>query len=222
MTNNTQQQFLQAMGIPIWVERSPAQTEHLPTQNNQIWTELKQRVANCQACQLHCTRTQTVFGVGNHNANLLLIGEAPGAQEDLKGEPFVGRAGQLLDNILSAIGFSREQIYIANILKCRPPSNRDPAPDEVNQCTPFLLQQIELLQPKLIVSLGRISAHYLLNTTTSIAQLRGRVFNYGAQQTPLLVTYHPAYLLRNPIDKRKAWEDWQKIWNYLHEHNAIN
>ncbi len=217
MLSTTQQKTLNAMGIPIWVERH--QHIEFDAQNNAgIWAQLEKKVAACQACPLHSTRKQTVFGVGNKNAELLLIGEAPGAQEDLQGEPFVGRAGQLLDNILAAIGFERSQIYIANILKCRPPQNRDPAPDEVNQCTPFLLQQIDLIQPKLIVALGRISAHYLLNTTTTIAQLRGKIFNYSTNQTPLMVTYHPAYLLRNPLDKRKAWEDWQRVFQYLQQH----
>jgi len=172
---------------------------------------LRQQVANCTTCALHQTRTQTVFGVGNENANLMIIGEAPGFYEDQKGEPFVGRAGQLLTAMIKAIGFTRDDVYIANILKCRPPENRDPLANEVASCTPFLQQQINLVQPKLLLAVGRIAAHYLLNTKTSLESLRGKLHSYGDKQTPLIVTYHPAYLLRNPVDKRKAYVDLQFV-----------
>lgn len=175
------------------------------------WEELQLAVNACTACPLYKTRTKSVFGVGSKTADLVIVGEAPGANEDQQGEPFVGRAGQLLNAMLQAIGLQRDQIYIANILKSRPPNNRDPKPEEVAACTPFLLRQLTLLQPKLILAVGRIAAHYLLDTNTAMASLRGREFNYGATATPLLVTYHPAYLLRSPREKVKAWQDMQLV-----------
>jgi DNA polymerase len=166
---------------------------------------LAKTVSVCTRCALHQSRTQTVFGVGAPHAKLLFIGEAPGADEDAKGEPFVGRAGQLLNKIIVAMGMKREEVYIANVLKCRPPGNRNPEPDEVAKCSPHLLRQIDLVQPKLIVALGRFAAQTLLNTDASIASLRGKVYRYAGR--PLIVTYHPAYLLRNLPDKAKAWAD---------------
>jgi DNA polymerase len=171
------------------------------------WSELRARVAACTACELHRSRTQTVFGVGNQKAEWLIIGEAPGADEDRQGEPFVGRAGQLLNSMLRAIGLAREQVYIANILKCRPPGNRDPKPEEAECCTPFLHRQIALLKPKIILVVGRIAAQNLLDTEVPLARLRGQVHRYGPLATPMVVTYHPAYLLRSPGEKRKAWVD---------------
>jgi DNA polymerase len=170
------------------------------------WDALQQRVTACVACGLHATRTQTVFGVGNRQANWMVIGEAPGADEDAQGEPFVGRAGKLLNEMLRAIGLPREQVYIANILKCRPPNNRDPLPAEVEQCEPFLKEQVALIQPRIILAVGRIAAQNLLKTDTPIGRLRGRRFEYG-DGIPVVVTYHPAYLLRSPTEKRKAWGD---------------
>jgi uracil-DNA glycosylase family 4 len=170
------------------------------------WIPLKAAVSGCMKCGLHKTRTQTVFGVGDENADWMLIGEAPGAEEDRLGDPFVGQAGKLLDNMLAAINLSRRKnVYIANVLKCRPPANRNPTPEEVAQCSPHLLQQIELIKPKLIVAMGRFAAQTLLETGASIASLRGRVHRYAG--VPLIVTYHPAYLLRTLEDKAKAWED---------------
>ena len=167
---------------------------------------MKAAVSGCVKCGLHKTRTQTVFGVGDENADWMLIGEAPGAEEDRLGDPFVGQAGKLLDNMLAAINLSRRKnVYIANVLKCRPPGNRNPTPEEVTQCSPHLLQQIELIQPKLILAMGRFAAQTLLETGASIASLRGRVHRYAG--VPLIVTYHPAYLLRTLEDKSKAWED---------------
>jgi DNA polymerase len=154
---------------------------------------------------LHESRTQTVFGVGNQNADWLIIGEAPGAEEDRRGEPFVGRAGKLLDEMLRAAGQSREQVFIANVLKCRPPNNRDPAADEAAACRSYLERQIELLKPKIILAVGRIAAQQLLHTDTPVGRLRGRVHHLG--DIPLVVTYHPAYLLRSPTQKRKSWQD---------------
>lgn len=169
--------------------------------------ELKQIVASCTLCDLHRTRTQTVFGVGHPAADWLIIGEAPGADEDRKGEPFVGRAGQLLTNMLRAIGLAREEVFIANILKCRPPNNRDPQHYEVASCRPYLRQQIEFIQPKIILALGRIAAQSLLKTDTPIGRMRGKRYTYEDTQIPVVATYHPAYLLRSPQQKRKAWED---------------
>lgn len=170
------------------------------------WPELKTAVKACEACGLRKTCTQTVFGVGDEQADWLLVGEAPGAEEDARGEPFVGQAGRLLDNMLAAIGLKRgEGVYICNVLKCRPPGNRNPEPYEVAQCAPHLLRQLELIKPKLILAMGRFAVQALLGTEASIASLRGRLHRY--QGVPLVVTYHPAYLLRNLPDKAKAWED---------------
>lgn len=170
------------------------------------WEALRECVANCQSCSLAETRTQTVFGVGDQHADWLLVGEAPGAEEDKRGEPFVGQAGKLLDNMLAAIQLKRgENVYIANVLKCRPPENRDPHGEEVVKCDPFLKRQVELIQPRLIVAMGRFAAQSVLNTDASIGSLRGKLHDYHG--VPVIVTYHPAYLLRNLPDKAKAWED---------------
>jgi DNA polymerase len=173
------------------------------------WVELRAAVAACTRCPLSATRTQTVFGVGSLEAQWLIVGEAPGAEEDRQGEPFVGRAGQLLNAMLRAIGLEREQVFIANVLKCRPPQNRDPAPLEAAQCLPYLERQIALLKPRIMLAVGRISAQNLLKTDVSLGRLRGQVHHFGASRVPLVVTYHPAYLLRAPAEKRKAWEDLQ-------------
>jgi uracil-DNA glycosylase family 4 len=170
------------------------------------WHALKEAVAQCRDCPLHARRNNTVFGVGDENADWMFIGEGPGAEEDAQGEPFVGQAGKLLDNMLGAIDLERgKNVYIANVVKCRPPGNRNPEPDEALKCEPYLQRQIELIKPKLIVALGRVAALNLLAREASIASLRGKVLNYKG--TPLIVTYHPAYLLRNLADKAKAWED---------------
>lgn len=170
------------------------------------WPSLKAAVAECSACSLCNSRRNTVFGVGDERASWLIVGEAPGQEEDAQGEPFVGQAGRLLDNMLAAIGLKRgEDVYIANVLKCRPPGNRNPAPEEVAQCSAHLRRQVELIQPKLIVAMGRFAAQTLLESDASISTLRGRSFSY--QGVPLIVTYHPAYLLRTLNDKAKAWED---------------
>ena len=170
------------------------------------WPRLKQTVATCTLCPLHGKRTQAVFGVGDEQADWLFVGEGPGADEDIKGEPFVGQAGKLLDNMLASISLRRgEKVYIANVVKCRPPGNRNPEPAEALACAPFLDRQIELIAPKLIVALGKVAAVRLLGRDASIASLRGQVLNYHGR--PLIVTYHPAYLLRSLVDKAKAWED---------------
>lgn len=169
------------------------------------WVGLAQAVAVCTRCALHRTRTQTVFGTGSRNAQWLFVGEAPGAEEDRQGEPFVGPAGQLLNAMLFALGLKRDEVYIANVLKCRPPNNRDPQPQEAACCEPFLLRQIQLLQPRVIVALGRHAAHSLLRSELPLGKLRTSQHTY--HNIPLVVTYHPAYLLRTPGDKRKTWED---------------
>ncbi len=171
--------------------------------------DLNAQICNCLKCALGHTRTKFVFGVGNPNAKLMLVGEAPGRDEDLQGEPFVGRAGQLLNKILEAINFTREEVFICNILKCRPPGNRDPLPEEVDQCEPYLAKQIDLVQPKIILALGRIAANTLLRTGLTMRDLRAREHTYHG--TPLMATYHPAALLRNPGWKRDTWEDVKKL-----------
>jgi len=216
-------QYLDALGVTLWIPRrepiglvpagdyAPFEEPEIAKQSRQSavacmdWPELERAVKSCIKCPLHATRTQTVFGVGNRQAKWMFIGEAPGGEEDRQGEPFVGRAGQLLNAILFAIGLTREEVYIANVLKCRPPGNRDPRPEEVIQCEPYLLRQINLIKPRLIVALGRHAAHSLLKTEVPLGKLRGQRLSYHG--TPLIVTYHPAYLLRNPVDKRKVWED---------------
>ncbi len=179
------------------------------------WTELQATVARCEACVLHKSRTQTVFGTGDTHASWMVIGEAPGAEEDRQGQPFVGRAGQLLNNMLAAVGLPREAVYIANILKCRPPNNRDPKPEEAAHCRGYLERQIALVKPELILVVGRIAAHNLLQVNTPLGQLRGTLHHTPKQQIPVIVTYHPAYLLRQPAEKRKAWQDLQRARQFM-------
>lgn len=170
------------------------------------WTELKQQVRDCTACKLRAGCTQTVFGVGDENADWLFVGEGPGADEDALGEPFVGQAGKLLDNMLMAIKLRRgKNVYIANVVKCRPQDNRNPAPDEIAQCLPYLQRQIELIRPSLIVALGKVASNALLRKDATLASLRGKLHDYHG--IPVIVTYHPAYLLRSPTEKAKAWQD---------------
>jgi DNA polymerase len=207
------EEILAEMGLaPVWrLRNKPELPEKVSSSfpekvSSPGWVELKQAVPACTACSLHKSRTQTVFGVGDENADWMLVGEAPGAEEDRLGEPFVGQAGRLLDNMLAAIDLKRgENVYIANVLKCRPPANRNPTPEEVAKCSPHLVRQIELIQPKLILAMGRFAVQALLDTDASIASLRGRVHRYAG--VPLVVTYHPAYLLRTLPDKAKAWAD---------------
>ena len=210
--------YLETMDIQLWESLTPtvvnnaAVVDDAPVvalDNGSAWQQLEQAVASCTQCELHASRTQTVFGVGNIHARLLIIGEAPGRDEDLQGEPFVGRAGQLLNAMLAAIGFERNQVYIANILKCRPPNNRDPKTEEASACSSWLQQQVELIRPDVILALGRIAAHKLLDTEQSLGALRGGQHSYGG--IPLIVSYHPAYLLRKPIEKRKSWQDLKRV-----------
>jgi uracil-DNA glycosylase family 4 len=192
--------YLAALGIEEWLPRARSP--------DSAWEQLSAEVGRCTRCDLHRTRTRAVLGVGDRYAQWLVVGEAPGAEEDRQGEPFVGRAGQLLDAMLRAIGLARgHNVYIANILKSRPPGNRDPDPAEVAACLPYLERQIELIRPRLILAVGRIAMQNLLGTQATLGRMRGQVFEFGGLKTPLVVTYHPAYLLRKPEDKRKTWED---------------
>ncbi|HYL02205.1 MAG TPA: uracil-DNA glycosylase [Steroidobacteraceae bacterium] len=231
MDSDRRGQYLQAIGIDLWLARRTAATaassgtapppqpppaQPAPTAASREgdaelaarWEALRAEVMRCTRCALHATRTQGVFGVGPRRCDWLVIGEAPGAEEDRRGEPFVGAAGQLLDAMLRAIGLDRTRnVYIANVLKSRPPGNRDPRPEEVAACLPYLERQIALLRPRIMLAVGRIAAQSLLATDAPLGRLRGRVHSFGELNTPLVVTYHPAYLLRTPGDKRKAWED---------------
>lgn len=202
--------YLNALGIDIWLPREaadpePAEVVAEPVTEGNGWTELRNTVAQCRRCPLHESRTQTVFGVGNYDADWMIIGEAPGAEEDRRGEPFVGRAGEQLNEMLRAVGQERGSVFIANILKCRPPDNRDPKPDEAAQCRAYLEQQIALVQPKIILAVGKIAAQHLLGSGEPVGRMRGILHRFG--NIPLIVTYHPAYLLRSPTQKRKAWDD---------------
>ncbi len=221
-----QRQYLKEMGIDVWLDKNtPVATNETVVEvqvaEKSIATEVKatpsvlpealnnlaKQVAACQQCVLQKSRTQTVFGVGNPDADWLVIGEAPGADEDRQGEPFVGRAGKLLNSMLLAMGLRREQVFIANILKCRPPNNRDPQAEEVQACETYLRQQIDLIKPKIILAVGRIAAQNLLKLETPIGKMRGNSYQYPDSELPVIVTYHPAYLLRSPREKRKVWED---------------
>lgn len=231
--------YLNKMGVSTWELRTtprskaepnlasrteqsalPAQkalnpTSHSLHDDHANWLTLEQDVNACVACDLHQTRSQVVFGVGNRQADCLIIGEAPGADEDRLGEPFVGPAGKLLNRMLFAIGLHREDVFITNMIKCRPSNNRDPQLDEITKCEPFLHRQVSLIKPKLIVALGRIAAHNVLKTDQSLASLRGKLSYFGTTKIPVIVTYHPAYLLRSPSEKRKSWQDLQTIQSLL-------
>jgi uracil-DNA glycosylase family 4 len=212
--------YLEALGVDVWAlrgstgaddavaaadpDQTPCHDELTPAMN---WTDLRAAVSGCTRCALHKSRNQTVFGVGNESADWMIVGEAPGAEEDRCGEPFVGPAGQLLDEMLRSVGLSREGVFIANTLKCRPPGNRDPAADEAIACRAYLDRQIALIAPKLVLVVGRIAAQLLLRTDAPLGRLRGQKHYLEGGQTPVVVTYHPAYLLRSPTQKGKVWED---------------
>ena len=239
MDETTRLQYLDAMGIQVWLpvaaDRPPLaavdveserestmppvepsedaagaaadRSDHPEAAGKAVWEALQKKVAACTACPLHRSRTQTVFGTGNHSAEWMVIGEAPGAQEDRQGEPFVGPAGLLLNGMLRAVGLRREDVFIANILKCRPPQNRDPLPTEVEACSGFLQQQVALVKPKIILAVGRVAAQNLLKVDEPLGRLRGKVHHYAG--IPVVVMYHPAYLLRQLREKAKAWQDLQ-------------
>ena len=219
MDNALRLQYLEAMGIDVWVPRTSVHSEQplsseavidnaepeTPAPATDNWAALQAEVANCTKCALCATRTQTVFGSGNKQADWMLVGEAPGQHEDEQGLPFVGNAGLLLTEMLRAIGLTREEVFITNILKCRPPNNRDPHADEVESCNDYLQRQQALIKPKIILAVGRIAAQTLLKTDEPLARLRGKVHAFN--NTPVVVVYHPAYLLRSLPEKRKAWQD---------------
>ncbi len=220
--SRSQKACLNAMDIPVWVRRD-LPVQYPPEQPGVAgpdpessaagespvgdWGTLEQQVSGCTLCALHAGRTRTVFGVGNRAADWMVIGEGPGREEDRQGEPFVGRAGKLLDAMLLAAGQPREQVYIANIVKCRPPDNRDPKPEEAQACSGYLAQQIEWVNPKIILAVGRVAAQNLLHTDAPVGRMRGRVHSMPGTGIPVVVTYHPAYLLRSPQQKPKAWQD---------------
>jgi DNA polymerase len=216
-TDRTRLAYLDALGIDVFALRDtpmPAAVDErderhtdTPSPEPLDWSSLRQAVASCVRCPLHAGRTQTVFGVGSQTADWMIIGEAPGAEEDRRGEPFVGRAGKLLDEMLRAVGLTRDNVFIANILKCRPPNNRDPAVAEAEACRSHLDRQIELVNPRLILAVGRIAAQQLLHSDEPVGRLRGRVHTLNKPEIPVVVTYHPAYLLRTPTQKREAWKD---------------
>jgi DNA polymerase len=227
---NARLEYLDALGVDVWLERGrqpdpvpvattatppvarhepaapPPDPSEAPDVSALDFDALAAQVAGCRLCALCDSRTQTVFGVGDRSARWMIVGEAPGSEEDRRGEPFVGRAGQLLDAMLLAAGFKRSDVFIANVLKCRPPNNRDPSSSEAAACLPYLKRQIELVGPDLILAVGRVAAQRLLDTTEPLGKIRGRVHRFGAN-VPVVVTYHPAYLLRSPSQKRKAYED---------------
>lgn len=199
--------WLQEEGLDLWKQVGLISPD--PPSEPLTLERIRAELGDCQRCKLAPTRTNLVFGVGNAKAELMFVGEGPGADEDLQGEPFVGKAGQLLTKMIAAMGLSREQVYIANIIKCRPPKNRNPEPDEIATCHPFLAQQITAIRPKIICALGTFSAQTLLNTQARISDLRGRFHDLNGVQ--VLPTFHPAYLLRNPDEKKRVWEDLQMI-----------
>ncbi len=198
-------EVLAALGVDAYVPRVRAAAVARVASPAPGWDELAATVRECRLCGLCETRTQTVFGTGDRGARLMVVGEAPGAEEDRQGEPFVGRAGMLLNAMLRAAGFERGDVFIANVLKCRPPNNRDPSDEEAGKCLPYLRRQIELVAPAAILCVGRIAAQRLLDTDQPIGRLRGRVHDFDG--VPVIVTYHPAYLLRAPGEKRKSWDD---------------
>lgn len=203
----------QSLGIDAYQLRK-ASISPDPNQESD-WPMIESQVSNCKKCSLHKGRNNTVFGDGNRNSDWFFIGEAPGKDEDLQGKPFVGRAGRLLSEVIFSMGLSREDVFIANILKCRPPDNRDPMPEEVQQCFPYLEKQIELVKPKIIVAVGRIAAHSLLGNDLPMGKLRGKIHGFGPSEIPTLIIYHPAYLLRSPSQKKKVWEDLQLVNDFL-------
>lgn len=202
--------YLEALGIDVWLPRDepPSGVDAAMSEagiETLDWAGLRSSIVGCTRCALHKSRTQTVFGVGNVAAEWMIVGEAPGAEEDRRGEPFVGRAGKLLDEMMRAVGRQRSDVFIANILKCRPPNNRDPKPEEAAACRPYLERQIATVKPKIILAVGKIAAQYLLGSDAPVGKMRGKVHQHG--DIPLVVTYHPAYLLRSPSQKSKAWDD---------------
>ena len=213
VTEVRRQGYLKALEIDVYMlrrERQPPESDnegYAESGQGKGWEALRDTVAVCTRCALHQTRTQTVFGVGNPSADWMIIGEAPGQEEDRYGEPFIGRAGKLLDQMLRSLELDRQSVFIANILKCRPPNNRDPVPEEAAACRSYLEQQIDLVQPKIIIAVGRVAAQHLLATDAPVGHMRGKKHFMVDRELPVVVTYHPAYLLRSPTQKSKAWDD---------------
>ena len=205
--------LFQSLGIDTYQLRSKAKV--LDQNHENDWPMIESQVSNCKKCSLHKARNNTVFGDGNRNADWFFVGEAPGKDEDLQGKPFVGRAGRLLTEVIFSLGLSRDEVFIANILKCRPPDNRDPKSTEVDQCFAYLEKQIDLVEPKIIIAVGKIAAHSLLGTDLPMGKLRGKIHGFGSNEIPTLVIYHPAYLLRSPSQKYKVWEDLQLANDFL-------
>lgn len=230
MDEETRLQYLKAMGIQVWVpkarglvpkssaviEKSMPEDVHSEADAEPEWEKLEAEVVVCTKCRLCETRTQTVFGSGSRSSDWMVIGEGPGQHEDEQGKPFVGRAGLLLTEMLRAAGLEREEVFITNIVKCRPPNNRDPKPDEVLSCHDYLQRQMALIKPKIILAVGRISAQTLLKTAAPVSRLRGKV--HMLDEIPLVVVYHPAYLLRSLLEKRKAWQDLQLAMRTVGKH----
>ncbi len=239
VADGSRERYLRAMQVDVWMRRErndgaaaespaaatqivadpadPADPANPASPTRTALAELEAAVAGCERCALHAGRSRTVFGIGDSQARCMIIGEAPGAEEDRRGEPFVGRAGQLLNAMLRAIGMSRESVYIANIVKCRPPKNRDPKPEEMVACSAYLHRQIALVGPRVILAVGRVAAQHLTGSTSPIGRMRGQSFTYANGDTgvPIVVTYHPAYLLRSPLEKRKSWEDLRRARELL-------
>lgn len=207
-------EYLKGMGIEALPIAEEKVDKMIPSEAPTL-EEIRKELGDCKRCKLHRTRTTIVFGEGNKKARLMFIGEGPGYDEDVQGRPFVGKAGQLLTKIIQSIHIEREEVYIANIIKCRPPQNRNPEPDEIGSCSPFLMKQIQAIQPKIICALGAFAAQTLLRTDAKITSLRGRTFDL--QGIKVLPTYHPAFLLRNPDKKREVWEDMKQIAEWLAE-----
>jgi DNA polymerase len=223
VADKSRRRYLQAMQVDVWLNRdrdagaaAEAPLVAAPPVEMPL-AELEVAVSGCERCGLHAGRTRTVFGTGDPQARCMIIGEAPGAEEDRRGEPFVGRAGQLLNAMLRAIGMSREAVYITNIVKCRPPKNRDPKPEEMVACSAYLHRQIALIRPRVILAVGRVAAQHLTGSTSPIGRMRGQSYAYenGDTGVPIVVTYHPAYLLRSPLEKRKSWEDLRRARDLL-------
>jgi uracil-DNA glycosylase len=207
-------EYLKGMGIEALPVAEEKMEKMIPSEAPTL-EEIRKEVGDCKRCKLHRTRRTIVFGEGNKKAKLMFIGEGPGYDEDVQGRPFVGKAGQLLTRIIQSIHLEREEVYIANIIKCRPPQNRNPEPDEIKSCSPFLMKQIQAIQPKIICALGAFAAQTLLQTDAKITSLRGRTFDFKGIK--VLPTYHPAFLLRNPDKKREVWEDMKQIAEWLAE-----
>ena len=223
MTTLSRLEYLEQMGIDVYVRRGgnadtgtgghPSREAPAPTAGKDaVWQRLERQVSTCTACALHESRSRTVFGTGDRGARWMFVGEGPGFEEDRRGEPFVGRAGKLLDRMIAALGFERDQVYIANAVKCRPPDNRNPRREELAACEGYLQKQIALVEPRILVALGGVAANVLLGTAeapVAVGKLRGEVHRFGSAGIPLVVTYHPAYLLRSPQQKKAAWQDLQ-------------